>query len=102
MYQISSNGISWNCFKVDVESKDQINPDFTVFCMNQDVDKTAKMLSRQFPDKYVKLTAFARIKAVYVNGHRIVIHDYQDFYSNLNTDEYNATKIQDCDTGEWI
>jgi len=66
------------------------------------VDVVARNLSKLVPNGCVKVTQMARNKAVYMNGERTSLQDYNDFYSNLTEEEYESTKILCSETHKWI
>lgn len=69
----------------------------SVFATQQGVDETAIALSKAMPYATINISCFARIKATYKNGIRIIVRDLKDFYSDLSDEQYKATQFK-CST----
>lgn len=100
---VTESGISWDAFQLVIVADDECHHiEKTVYVTQDAADATAVWMSQQFPKGTVKLEKMARIKAVYKNGKRVRVFDYNDFYSNLTPEQYAATKIKDSRTAELL
>jgi hypothetical protein len=88
------SGIERAMFEIEIHPTKviEINP-VSFYILRERADWDAKRLSMMFPEGCVKLLTMARCKAVYKNGERTKIFDYNDFYSNLTAEELESTKI---------
>ena len=75
--------------------------DWCAWVPQEEADVRAKELSALHPDKRVTLESMARVKAVYSNGQRTEVNNYNKFYF-LTDEELKATYIRDSVTGELI
>ena len=103
MKLVTESGIEHNAMSLEIAKDGAMSAPVTMYVTTTDADLTALKLSRLFGPEYnIQLTIHARIKAIYRDGVRVRLNDYQSFYSNLTDEQYNATKIQDSRTAEWI
>jgi len=99
---LNYEGLTWECFKLEVTKPNSpIVGHFSVYCTSLRADKSAKIISKQFKDQYVTLSKMARIKALYLNGERLKLNDYRDFYVGLSDTQHEATKLYLEDTRTW-
>lgn len=99
---LNYEGISWECFQLEVDKpENSLSPHIVTYCPSTNADRVAKLISAQFTNHPVKLVKMARIKALYLNGERIKLNDYHDFYLDLSETQHEATKLYLEDKGEW-
>ena len=101
-YMTTESGVKHNLFSLEVYSNDQVNAPIQLYVTSDRADWEAIKLSKLCPNGYVQLVLMARIKARYKNGIRLWCKDYQEFYSNLDDEQYKNTLIRDSATVEWI
>ena len=88
------SGIERALFEIQIHptSVDEHNP-VSLFILRERVDGDARRLSLLFPQGCIKLLTMARYKAIYKNGERIMVFDYNNFYSNLTAEELEKTQF---------
>lgn len=103
MKLVTESEIEHNAMSLEIAKDGSMSAPVTMYVTTADADSTALKLSRIFGPEYsIQLTLHARIKAIYRDGIRVRLNDYQSFYTNLADEQYRATKIQDSRTAEWI
>ena len=98
---VSASGTAWNAMSIEIIKPGSHIP-IVVFVTQDYADTTAKSLSNLLPECEVTITLAARIKARYKGGVRKEVRDFKSFYTNLTEEQYQASKIQDQQTAEWI
>ena len=99
---VHESGVAYNVLTLEINAINTFGPSQVMYVANDRIDGVARTLSQAFPDRRVEIHTRARNKAVYLNGERIQISDYHDFYSNLTEEEYEATKILCTETRKWV
>lgn len=97
---IVSSGMERSAFKISIEVSDTSTADLYVTQDYAEIE--ALKLSKLLPDKFVRLEKFSRCKAVYRNGARVVVNDYNTFYDKLTPEEYKSTLVLCTTTHEWV
>lgn len=86
----------------DSETKQDIG--VRLYTSTETADAMCLTLSQHMDARYtVMLNMFSRIKATYIKGKRVYVEDYRkQYYPDLCEQTYQATKIKDATTAEWI
>jgi hypothetical protein len=101
MKLITGSGVEHVVFEICVDRGTFAAP-LTVYSTAADVDAAACRMSQMLPGQEVRVETMARIKATYLDGKRVVVRDYREFYSNLTDEEYRATQFRCFTTAELI